>query len=79
MKSQENMKLENLQKIRLQKKLTREELGALSGVKPETITALELGINDALNVKLSTLLALAQALDVKVIKLLPIKVQHLIA
>ena len=35
MKSQENMKLENLQKIRLQKKLTREELGALSGVKPE--------------------------------------------
>ena len=79
MKSQENMKLENLQKIRLQKKLTREELGALSEVKPETITALELGINDALNVKLSTLLALAQALDVKVIKLLPIKVQHLIA
>ena len=62
-------KLENLESIRKSKNLTRRELALLSGVKHETIVALELGKTNADNVKLSTILKLAKALKVKVVDL----------
>ena len=62
-------KLENLESIRKSKNLSRRELALLSGVKCETITALELGKNNADNVKLSTIIKLAKALKVKVVDL----------
>ena len=75
----ENMKLENLEKIRTSLGLSRKELEDISGVNQFTIQALETGINDAFNVKLSTLVALAKALEVKVIDLLPKELQKIIA
>lgn len=74
-----NMKLENLEIIRKRKGLSRRELADLSNVNQGTITALEYGSNDAFNVKLSTLIALASALEVKVIDLVPNKLKDLIA
>ena len=66
-----NMKLENLYKIRTKLGISRKQLEDISGVNQFTIQALEIGKNDAYNVKLSTLIALSQALGVKVIDLLP--------
>lgn len=63
------MKLENLKTIRKQKKLTRKELGELSGLNPSVINALENGYVD--DIKLSTLIKLAMALKTKVRYLLP--------
>jgi transcriptional regulator with XRE-family HTH domain len=63
------MKLENLKAIRKQKKLTRKELGELSGLNPSVINALENGYVD--DIKLSTLIKLAAALKTKVRYLLP--------
>lgn len=63
------MKLENLKAIRKQKKLTRKELGELSGLNPSVINALENGYVD--DIKLSTLIKLAVALKTKVRYLLP--------
>lgn len=77
--SNNNMKLENLEKIRTSLGLSRKELEDISGVNQFTIQALETGINDAFNVKLSTLVALAKALEVKVIELLPKELQKIIA
>ena len=74
-----NMKLTNLELIRKQRGLSRRELADLSCVSQATITALEYGTNDAFNVKLSTLIALAKALEVKVIDLIPNELQYLIA
>lgn len=77
--SNNNMKLENLEKIRIANKLSRKELEDLSGVNQFTIQALETGINDAYNVKLSTLVALAKALKVKVKDLVPNDIKKIIA
>lgn len=63
------MKLENLKAIRKQKKLTRKELGELSGLNPSVINALENGYVD--DIKLSTLIKLAVALKTKIRYLLP--------
>ena len=55
-----------LKEIRKEKGLTMQELANKSGVKLETIRALELGINDPSNAKMSTLVKLANALHCKV-------------
>lgn len=68
------MKLDNLQKIRKAKGMTREELSIKSGVPIVTIKALENGLNNAENMKLSTLLKLSKALNVKAKKLLDIEI-----
>lgn len=62
--------LNNLERIRKEKKLSRRELALLSGVKEITIQHLERGITNVDNVKLSTLIALAKALKCKVVELL---------
>ena len=62
-------RLIKLKMIRLEKGLTRQELARQSGVNEQTIKTLEEGINNADNVKLSTLVALAKALKVKARKL----------
>lgn len=64
-----SQRLIKLKMIRLEKGLTREELARQSGVNEQTIKTLEEGINNANNVKLSTLVALAKALKVKARKL----------
>ena len=66
---EKNMKLTNLELIRTERKLTRKDLAKLSGVNEYTIQALEEGRYD--DIKLSTLLALSQALRVKAKSLLP--------
>lgn len=71
-------KLHNLERIRKEKGLTRRELELLSGVKQLTIHHLENGITDVNNVKLSTLVALAKALKVKVIDLLSADLKRII-
>lgn len=71
-------KLYNLERIRKEKGLTRRELELLSGVKQLTIHHLENGITDVNNVKLSTLVALAKALKVKVIDLLSADLKRII-
>ena len=65
------MKLDQLQIIRKQRGLTREELAELSGVSKDTIQALENGRTNAENVKISTLVRLAKALKCRVLDLLP--------
>lgn len=70
------MRLENLEKIRKEKGLSRNKLSLLAGINPSVINALEKGYTDAYNVKLSTLLKLASALDVKVRKILPNDLQN---
>ena len=62
-------RLIKLKMIRLEKGLTRQELARQSGVNEQTIKTLEEGINNADNVKLSTLVALAKALKIKARKL----------
>ena len=59
-------RLERLENIRKNKGLTRKELGQKSGIAEVTILSLELGKTNVENIKLSTLIALASALDVKV-------------
>lgn len=65
------IKLENLKVIRKFKGLTREELGNKSGVSPFCIQSLEDGRTDVNNVKLSTLVKLADALNCSATELLP--------
>ena len=62
-------RLEKLEKIRLEKGFSRNELAKLSGVKQETIVSLELGRTNVDNVQLSTLIKLAKALHCKVVDL----------
>lgn len=71
-------RLDNLRAIRESKNLTRNELSEKSGVASVTIKALEMGTNNVDNVKLSTLIKLAQALHCKVIHLLPIDMRTII-
>lgn len=61
--------LDNLYKIRTCKGLTRQSLAKISGVNQTTIQRLENGVINADNVKLSTLIKLAKALNIKVIDL----------
>ena len=60
------MKLENLKIIRNKKKITMKQLAERSGVSMCCINDLENGYNNAENVKLSTIVALAKALKVRV-------------
>ena len=62
-------KLDRLETIRKQKQLTRKQLSDLSGIAEITILSLEQGKTNVRNIKLSTLVALAQALGVKVVDL----------
>lgn len=55
-----------LKEIRLKRGYSRRELAELSKVSEDTINALEMGYNDTLNAKLSTLVALAKVLKCKV-------------
>ena len=55
-----------LKEIRKSKGLTIKELADKSGVKLETIRALELEINDPNNAKISTLIKLAKGLKCRV-------------
>lgn len=71
-------KLYNLERIRKEQGLSRRELELLSGVKQLTIHHLENGTTDVINVKLSTLIALAKALKVKVIDLLSADLKRII-
>ena len=64
-------KLNNLERIRKEKNYTRRELSLLSDISAQTIQALEQGITNVDDVKLSTLVKLAKALKCKVIDLLP--------
>lgn len=72
-------RLYNLERIRREQGLSRRELALLSGVKEISITALERGITNVDNVKLSTLIALAKALHCKVIDLLSADLKRIIA
>ena len=56
----------DLKLIRKRKGLTRKELSEKSGVSHETIKALENGINNPYDAKVSTLLKLATALNCRV-------------
>ena len=71
-------KLYNLERIRKEQGLSRRELELLSGVKQVTIYHLEIGITDVNNVKLSTLVALAKALKVKVVDLLSADLKRIV-
>lgn len=62
--------LHNLERIRKEKHLSRDELARLSGVNRTTIQRLEKGMYDVNMVKLGTLIALAKALRCKVVDLL---------
>lgn len=62
--------LHNLERIRKEKYLSRDELARLSGVNRTTIQRLEKGMYDVNMVKLGTLIALAKALRCKVVDLL---------
>ena len=65
------MKLESLKTLRKAKGLSRRELAEKSGVNQDTIRVLESGINDPMNIKLSTLIALCKALGCKAKHLFP--------
>lgn len=58
------MKLDNLQTLRKDKKLSRRELSVLSGIDATTIQRLEMGMFS--DVKLTTLTTLSKTLKVKV-------------
>lgn len=69
-------RLFKLEQLRKEKNLTREDLALMSGLSKATIEALERGRTNVDNIKLSTLIALATVLDVKVVDLLPKKLQN---
>lgn len=69
------MRLEELERIRRAKHLTRSELSAMSGVSWQCIEALEKGRTNVEDVKLSTLIKLATTLKVRAKKLLPVELQ----
>lgn len=62
--------MNNLLKLRKEKKLTRPELSKISGVPASTIHKLEIGVNDMKGAKGDTLYRLANALDTTVEHLL---------
>ena len=66
----EKVEWKELKERRLNRGLTQKELATLSGLKEETIKALELGITDRNHIKLSTLKALAKGLHCKVVDLI---------
>ena len=71
-------KLYSLERIRKEQGLSRRELELLSGVKQVTIYHLETGRTDVNNIKLSTLIALAKALKVKVVDLLSADLKRIV-
>ena len=71
-------KLYSLERIRKEQGLSRRELELLSGVKQVTIYHLESGRTDVNNIKLSTLIALAKALKVKVVDLLSADLKRIV-
>lgn len=62
--------MNNLLKLRREKRLTRQELAEKSGVPASTIHKLEIGVNDMKGAKADTLYKLANALDTTVEHLL---------
>ena len=71
-------KLNNLQRIRKEKDLSRKELSRLSGVNETTIQRLEPGLYNVDMVKLGTLIALAKSLHCKVVDLLDANLKRII-
>ena len=71
-------KLHNLERIRKEQGLSRNELELYSGVKQGTIQKLEKGMYDVNRVKLGTLVALAKALHCKVVDLLDNELKRII-
>ena len=63
--------LTTLVEIRTKKGISREKLSEISKIPAITIKALELGINNPKEAKLSTLLAICKALKIKLKKLFP--------
>jgi len=63
--------MDQLQKIRKSRGLSRKELSQYSGVSIEEIKHLELGYHNVECVKLQTLIALAKVLKCKVVDFLP--------
>lgn len=72
-------RLHELERIRKERGWTLDELSKLSGVKTITIHSLEHGKTNVNNIKLSTLVALAKALRVKVVDLLDSELRKYIA
>ena len=62
------IKFTRLKQIRKEKKLTRDELASISGVDKGTIQKMEIGYHN--DIRVSTLIKLADALNVKVADLL---------
>lgn len=63
--------LTTLVEIRTKKGISREKLSEISKISTPTIKAIELGINNPKEAKLSTLLAICKALKIKLKKLFP--------
>lgn len=55
-----------LKELRIKNGYSRRELAEVSKISEDTINALEMGYNEPLNAKLSTLVALAKVLKCKV-------------
>ena len=74
-----NEKLLHLQRIRKESNLSMRQLAEFSGVALLTIQKLESGSTDITQAKLETLIKIANALEVKVIDLLPNDLRKIIA
>ena len=72
-------RLLHLQRIRKESNLSMRQLAEFSGVALLTIQKLESGSTDITQVKLETLIKIANALEVKVIDLLPNDLRNIIA
>lgn len=72
-------RLLHLQRIRKESNLSMRQLAEFSGVALLTIQKLESGSTDITQAKLETLIKIANALEVKVIDLLPNDLRNIIA
>lgn len=72
-------RLLHLQRIRKESNLSMRQLAEFSGVALLTIQKLESGSTDITQAKLETLIKIANALEIKVIDLLPNDLRNIIA
>ncbi len=72
-------RLLHLQRIRKESNLSMRQLAEFSGVSLLTIQKLESGSTEITQAKLETLIKIANALEVKVIDLLPNDLRNIIA
>lgn len=72
-------RLLHLQRIRKESNLSMKQLAEFSGVSLLTIQKLESGSTEITQAKLETLIKIANALDVKVVDLLPNDLRNIIA